>query len=118
MRGKPGFVPMQWPALEQVGQWINSAGGVSVLAHPMRYKFTRTKLIRLITEMIPAGVQALEVSTPTTDKQQIAMLGELSKQHKLAASVGSDFHSPNHSWTRLGSAQPLSKDLNPVWSHF
>ncbi|MFT5572864.1 MAG: putative metal-dependent phosphoesterase TrpH [Cryomorphaceae bacterium] len=118
VRGKPGFVPMQWPGLEQVGQWINNSGGVAVLAHPLRYKFTRTKLIRLITEMVPAGVQALEVSTPTTDKQQIAMLGDLSKQHDLAASIGSDFHSPNHSWTRLGSAQPLSKDLNPVWSQF
>jgi predicted metal-dependent phosphoesterase TrpH len=118
VRGKPGFVPMQWPGVEQVGQWINDSGGVAVLAHPIRYKFTRTKLIRLIAEMVPAGVQALEVSTPTTDKQQIAMLGDLCKQHKLAASIGSDFHSPKQSWTRLGSAQPLSKDLNPVWSQF
>lgn len=42
VRGKPGFIAMQWPELDQVSQWITAAGGVAVLAHPMRYKFTST----------------------------------------------------------------------------
>lgn len=118
VRGKPGFVPMQWPDLEQVGQWINRSGGTAVLAHPMRYKFTRTKLIRLINSMMPAGIKAIEVSTPTTDQQQQRMLSDLCRQHSLLASIGSDFHSPDQPWARLGSAAPLEEDLTPVWSQF
>ena len=84
----------------------------------MRYKFTRTKLIRLIAEMIPAGIRGIEVSTGTTDKQQSKMLGELAKQFKLFASVGSDFHYPNQPWANLGCAPDLDKELTPVWEVF
>jgi len=118
VKGKPGYIPMKWASLDEVGHAIRAAGGMAVLAHPMRYKFTRTKLIRLIAEMIPAGIQGIEVSTGTTDKQQAAMLTELARQFKLFASMGSDFHSPGQPWARLGCAEPLSKDVTPVWSLF
>jgi len=118
VRGKPGYIPMSWASLEEVGQAVRAAGGVAVLAHPMRYKFTRTKLIRLISEMIPAGIRGIEVSTGTTDKQQAAMLAELARQFKLVSSMGSDFHSPGQPWARLGCAPALSKDVTPVWSLF
>jgi len=118
VRGKPGYIPIKWASLEEVGFAVNVAGGVAVLAHPMRYKFTRTKLIRLISEMIPAGIQGIEVSTGTTDKQQAAMLAELARQFKLVSSVGSDFHSLGQPWARLGCAAALSKDIAPVWSLF
>jgi predicted metal-dependent phosphoesterase TrpH len=36
-RGKPGHVPIEWPALAQVIGAILDAGGVAVLAHPGRY---------------------------------------------------------------------------------
>ena len=118
VRGKPGYIPMVWPSLEQVGGWIEAAGGIAVLAHPNRYKFTRTKLSRLISEMIPAGILGIEVSTSTTDKQQSTMLGQLSLQFGLLSSIGSDFHSLDQPWARLGSAADLSKELNPVWANF
>jgi len=118
VRGKPGYIPMVWPDLEQIGAWITAAGGVAVLAHPNRYKFTRTRLSRLISDMLKAGVQAIEVSTSTTDKQQSAMLAGLAQQFGLYASIGSDFHSKDQPWARLGGANDLSKDLNPVWNGF
>lgn len=118
VRGKPGYIPMLWPDVEQIGSWITAAGGIGVLAHPNRYKFTRTKLSRLLSEMLPAGIQGIEVSTSTTDKQQSAMLADLATQFSLYASVGSDFHSTDQPWARLGGAAELSKELNPVWSGF
>lgn len=118
VRGKPGYIPMKWASLEEIGSAIKGAGGVAVLAHPIRYKFTRTKLIRLIAEMIPLGIRGIEVSTGTTDKQQAAMLAELVRQFKLVASVGSDFHSPGQPWANLGCAPDLSHEINPVWSLF
>lgn len=118
VKGKPGFIPMVWPSLAEVGAWVQSAGGVAVLAHPMRYRFTRTRLIRLIKEMQEAGIHGLEVSTPTTNVQQTAMLAELCREHKLVASIGSDFHSPNQAWARLGSAPDLPSAVTPVWQAF
>ena len=118
VRGKPGYIPMVWAGLEEVGEAIRSAGGVAVLAHPMRYKFTRTKLVRLIADMIPLGIRGIEVSTGTTDKQQMRMLSDLALQFKLVASIGSDFHYPNQPWANLGCAHELPKELTPVWELF
>jgi hypothetical protein len=118
VKGKPGYIPMHWATLQEVGDWITTAGGVAVLAHPNRYKYTRTKLSRLIKDMLEVGVTGMEVSTCSTDKQQSAMLGELATRFGLLASMGSDFHSPSQAWARLGSAEPLSKTLKPVWEQF
>jgi len=118
VRGKPGYIPMKWASLKEVGHAIISAGGVAVLAHPNRYKFTRTKLIRLISKMIPVGINGMEISTGTTDRQQIAMLGQLAQQFKLLASVGSDFHGIGEPWANLGCAKPLNQELTPVWTQF
>ena len=118
VRGKPGYIPMLWPDVEKIGSWITAAGGIGVLAHPNRYKLTRTKLSRLISEMLPAGIQGIEVSTSTTDKQQSAMLADLATQFGLYSSVGSDFHSLDQPWARLGGAVNLSRELKPVWAGF
>ena len=118
VRGKPGYIPMNWPGLDDIGEWVTAAGGVAVLAHPNRYKLTRTKLSRLISEMVPHGVTGIEVSTSTTDKQQSKMLGDLAMQFDLVSSIGSDFHSMDQPWARLGCAADLSKDLTPVWAKF
>lgn len=114
--GKPGFVSLEWPSLQEIGEWIAAAGGVAVLAHPMRYKFSRTKLIELIEEMKTCGIHGIEVSTPINDQRQIDMLNQLAKEYNLLASMGSDFHSPDQPWAKLGFAKPLSEDLIPVWT--
>jgi len=118
VRGKPGFVAMQWPELEKIGAWITAAGGVGVLAHPTRYNFTRSKLIRLIGDMQAADIQGMEVSTAITNNQQEAMLAQLVLEHGLFASTGSDFHSNDQPWAQLGHFQPLAQNLTPVWSQF
>ena len=116
VRGKPGFIPMPCPGLEEIGEWITGAGGVAVLAHPLRYKLSRTKLVRLIEAMKIARIKGIEVSTSTTDRQQTQMLANLAQEHELLASVGSDFHSLDQPWARLGSAVPLPESVVPVWS--
>lgn len=118
VRGKPGFIPMQWPNLDDVGQAITAAGGVAVLAHPMRYKLSRTKLIWLINDMIAANVKGIEVCTSSTDKQQIAMLSKLAIEYQLYASTGSDFHSESQPWAKLGRSEPIPSVLTPVWEAF
>lgn len=115
VKGKPGYIALTWPSIDQVAAWISAAGGVAVLAHPLRYKLTRTKLLTLIDEMKEVGIEAIEVSTAVNDAQQVKMLTDIALQKKLYASIGSDFHSPDQPWSGLGSATELSPELVPVW---
>jgi len=43
-RGKPGDISMLWPTLEETVVTIRGAGGLAVLAHPLDYKMTATRL--------------------------------------------------------------------------
>lgn len=118
VRGKPGFIPMQWPTIEEIGEWITAADGIAVLAHPTRYNFTRSKLVRLIVDMQAAQISAMEVTTAITNPSQASMLSQLALEHDLLASTGSDFHSNDQQWAKLGRTDPLSPELTPVWSQF
>lgn len=118
VRGKPGFVAMKWPSIDEIAAWIGDAGGVAVLAHPLRYRLTRSKLVRLIEEMKHAGVEGMEVSTAASDQQQIRQLTSLARRYQLLASIGSDFHAHDQPWAVLGNASPLCNTLTPVWSRF
>lgn len=118
VRGKTGYIPMRWPGLDKVGSAITASGGVAVLAHPMRYKLTRTKLSWLIRDMVAAGIRGMEICTASTDKQQVAMLTDLASKFKLYASTGSDFHSEHQPWAKLGRIEPLPSTLTPVWEAF
>jgi len=104
--------------LNEIGKAITASGGVAVLAHPMRYKLTRTKLSWLIKDMVAAGIKGMEICTASTDKQQIKMLSDLAQKFKLVASLGSDFHSETQPWAKLGQTEPLPKELTPVWKSF
>jgi len=116
--GKPAYVPMQWPSIDEVASWIKNAGGTAVLAHPTRYKLSRTKLVQLIKEMKEVGIYGIEVSTCVTDERQQGMLTQLALSHDLLASIGSDYHGDDQPWAKLGKARPLSEQLAPVWHAF
>ncbi|MCB1845294.1 MAG: PHP domain-containing protein, partial [Halioglobus sp.] len=47
--GKVGDVQQGWPTMKQVVDWIESAGGIAVLAHPAHYRLTASKLRELLT---------------------------------------------------------------------
>jgi predicted metal-dependent phosphoesterase TrpH len=53
--GKPGFVPHRWASLKHAVQWITAAGGMAVIAHPARYKFTANEEYALFTEFKAHG---------------------------------------------------------------
>lgn len=116
--GKQAYVKSDWPALEAVVGWIEAAQGVAVLAHPMRYRIGANRLIKLVEDFADAGGKALEVVTSTQDANQVRRCEQLVQQYRLFASVGSDFHSPDQPWARLGSCAPLPSTVQPVWESF
>ncbi len=113
--GKPGFVPHRWATLGDAVAWITRAGGVAVIAHPARYAFTANEEYALFTEFKAHGGQAVEVVTGSHTAAEYVKYAETAREFGLAASRGSDFHSPDESHTDLGKLPYLPGQLTPVW---
>jgi 3',5'-nucleoside bisphosphate phosphatase len=113
--GKPGFVEHRWATLKDAVTWIIQAGGMAVIAHPARYKFTPNEEFALFTEFKGFGGQGVEVVTGSHTPAEYGTYAETAKEFGLAASRGSDFHSPDESRTELGTLPYLPGHLTPVW---
>ena len=113
--GKPGYVPHRWASLGDAVGWITGAGGVAVIAHPARYKFSANEEFALFTEFKGHGGAGVEVVTGSHTSAEYLTYGAAAKDYGLAASRGSDFHSPDESHTDLGSLPYLPGSLTPVW---
>lgn len=114
-KGKPGHVPIAWPALPEVIGAILAAGGVAVLAHPGRYALSGGARQRLITDFTAAGGAALEIISGGNGAQHVEASTVLALKYGLAGSVGSDFHSPQYAWNPLGRSRKLPDCITPVW---
>jgi predicted metal-dependent phosphoesterase TrpH len=114
-QGKTAYVKIAWPELVEAIAWIRQAGGVAVLAHPGRYKLTRTKLSALIAEFHRQGGQAIEVVTPGQDPGKTEQLANFAERWGLMASLGSDFHGSRMPWSQLGRYPALPTRCRPVW---
>lgn len=113
--GKPGYVGHRWASLKDAVGWITQAHGIAVIAHPGRYKFTANEEYALFTEFKSHGGRAVEVVTGSHSRQEFIKYAETAKEFGLAASRGSDFHSPDESHTDLGGLPFLPGELTPVW---
>ncbi|MBD3893071.1 3',5'-nucleoside bisphosphate phosphatase [Hydrogenophaga sp.] len=113
--GKPGFVPHRWAALRDALRWITQAGGVAVIAHPGRYPFSANEEYALFSEFKAHGGQAVEVSTAAHSPADSVKFTTLCQEFDLAASRGSDFHSPQESRFDLGQLPALPAGVRPVW---
>ncbi len=113
--GNPGFVPHRWASLKSAVQWITQAAGMAVIAHPARYKFTANEEFALFSEFKTHGGQGVEVVTGSHTVAEYARYADTAREFGLAASRGSDFHSPGESHTDLGQLPPLPGALTPVW---
>jgi hypothetical protein len=113
--GKPGYVPHQWATLADGLACIKAGGGIAVLAHPGRYKLTRTEMRRFLGEFKDGGGAGIEVITSSHTAEQFLEYAILANEFGLLASRGSDFHGPGESRVDLGALPHLSADLKPVW---
>ncbi len=118
--GKPAACPVLWPAMDEVIGWIRAAGGVAVLAHPLAYRFakTRSKLRSLISSFKECGGAAVEVAMAGSAPDRMAQVAKLVAEAGLRASAGSDFHSAAQFWRRPCRVPELPAGLEPVWSEW
>jgi len=115
--GKPGDVKAEWPDMTQVVEWIRAAGGTAVIAHPDKYKLTRTKFNLLLKAFVEAGGNGLEVVGSGMERSFSQKMAQCCLDYNLYASQGSDFHGPKP-WAELGRLDPMPKDVVPVWSQW
>lgn len=121
VKGKPGYVPHQWAALQDAIDWIRSAGGIAVLAHPGRYTAGRKAmgkptLRELLKEFAEMGGQAIEVVTGSHTPPQYAEFARYATEFGLLCSCGSDYHGPGESYRDLGRLPDLPLECKPIWS--
>lgn len=117
-QGRPAFVNTQWIDLEIAIHCINRAGGVAVVAHPMRYKLTASWMRRFLGAFKEAGGKGMEIITARTNPEEIRRVIQFAKQFELYGSLGSDFHTPQNEWVELGRLPPLPANIKPVWQLF
>ncbi|WP_237058887.1 PHP domain-containing protein [Microbulbifer sediminum] len=115
--GKAGDVRVEWPDLAQTVESIRAAGGTAVLAHPLKYGLTRTRLGALLEAFQDLGGEAVELLCGRQNPLQTADLRRLLERHgpRLRCSLGSDFHRPDQPWRELGCVY-LPADVEPVWN--
>jgi len=117
-KGKPAYVPTAWAALEEVIQWIQLAGGIAILAHPLRYKLSASWMNRALAAFKNMGGQGIEVVTGRASDDEISLSRLYAVKHQLYASIGSDFHTPEQPWLELGRVRDLPDGVEPVWKLF
>ena len=115
VEGKPGYVPHRWASLRDAVHWIVDAGGLAVIAHPARYRFTANEEYALFSEFIAHGGRGVEVVTGSHSSADAVRYTETALEFGLLASRGSDFHSPEESHVDLGKLPALPATLKPVW---
>ncbi|MGM0982953.1 MAG: PHP domain-containing protein [Pseudomonadota bacterium] len=115
--GKAGDIKAHWPFLSRVVAWILDAGGVAVLAHPLRHGLTRRKRGLLLDDFAAAGGQAAELVSGFQNPDVTRDLARQLQERGLFGSVGSDFHFPG-GHLAPGSMSPVPRTATPpVWTH-
>ena len=116
--GKPGYVEHRWASLADAVGWIHAGGGVAAIAHPGRYKFSRSEMRTMLDEFKALGGRGLEVVSGSHSVDNVSLFGRLAREYGFLASCGSDFHGPGESYVDLGRASPLPLGLTPIWEAF
>ena len=117
-KGKACDVKTSWATMENVINWIEQAGGTAVLAHPVKYGLTWTKLKLLLTDFKNCNGKAIEVISGRQDKHVTSELASLANKYQFLSSCGSDFHVLNKAWAALGQVEKLPSGCLPVWEHW
>lgn len=115
-RGKPAFVATSWVEMEEAIDVIHASSGLAILAHPLRYGLTQTKLRNLIEAFVSYQGVAMEVISGQISAKEVAIAAGLCHKYELLASVGSDFHGFALGHAQLGVKQALPEICTPVWT--
>jgi predicted metal-dependent phosphoesterase TrpH len=113
-QGKSAYVPTAWIDMSGAVDVINAVGGDAVIAHPLKYRLTRSKLHELIKEFKSVGGGGLEVVSGEIPAALASDMAGLCQRFDLLASTGSDYHG-DLSRVALGQQRALPVNCRPIW---
>ena len=100
---KPGSVKGEWASSVEVINWIHQAGGLAILAHPLRYKITLTKLKKLVKDLKFSGLDGIEIVNYFSSSEDIRVSKMIADENEILYSGGSDFHGWTGQTIELGN---------------
>jgi 3',5'-nucleoside bisphosphate phosphatase len=98
-QGKVAYLPADLPTLKECIDLIHDVGGVAILAHPGK-NVKEDHLI--LDEMIPLGLDGLEVFSSYHSETQLAYYAAYAKKHQLKMTCGSDYHGKTKPRIKMG----------------
>jgi len=113
---KPGGVRGKWAQFDEVIEWIHSAGGMAVLAHPLRYRMTNTKVQRMLSHLSNAGLNGVEVVTAYSSDEEIALMSQWADDYNLLYSCGSDYHGWGNQNVQIGRLKEFPNPDKALWN--
>ena len=117
--GKCAAVRHQWTELADAVAAVRAAGGLAVIAHPMRYDMSATARRQLFEEFKQLGGHGIEVHSSNCSLGDRLNYALLAQRYGLLASLGSDFHQEGgYSGAMVGICPELPPTCEPVWKHF
>jgi len=115
---KPGGVGGKWAEFDKVIDWIHTAGGMAVLAHPLRYRMTNTKVKHMMTDLAVNGCDGVEVVTGSSSTDEITLISQWASELGLLESSGSDYHGWPNQRVQIGYLQDLPNIDRAIWKHW
>ncbi len=108
-KGRPFYAPMVHPSMEEVMDVIVSAGGLPVLAHPMKMDCDHRALVK---ELMELGLWGIEAYYSSASREETGYFKSLAEEFSLRVTCGSDFHGPHRPEAALGCAWEDTPELN------
>lgn len=115
---KPGGVKGVWTDFDEVINWIHLAGGKAVLAHPFRYRMTRTKIKRMMSNLVQYGCDGVESICAYSSIDEIENMNKWANEFGLLLSVGSDYHGWDNQNIQIGKLQKLKNIEKALWRNW
>ncbi|MFC6204728.1 PHP domain-containing protein [Psychrobacter urativorans] len=115
---KPAYVAIEALSMQKGIELIQACGGKAVLAHATRYQLSATRVRKLIEEFAALGGDGCELPADSEPLSTRRMVDRSIAEHKLAVSVGSDFHGSNMPWRRIGDVPTVNADQQGIWQAF
>lgn len=87
---------------------IHAAGGLAVLAHPVRMRKSDETHAAFVSALTAAGLDGIEADYRDSTPERIAFFRNLAMENGLFVTPGSDFHDPDRSTMRAWPLDPAA----------
>ena len=99
----PFFVSREKITPQDAVRFLLRFGGVPILAHPMQYKMSDSRLQALVASLAQLGLSGIEVYYSSHKPADTAYLCRIAEKYGLLPSGGSDFHGSRKKNLDLGT---------------